>query len=357
MHSHGNLMAFAANVAEYLRADAADRVLGLLPVSFSYGLNQLLTTLYVGGHLVLHKAPFPADIVRTLSEKRITGFAAVPSLWSQILDYLDKEPTSLPALRYVTNASDALSKRNARRLRRHIPAADLILMYGSTEVLRSTYLPPELLDRKAGAIGKAIPNVEVFVVGEDGQLRGPGEQGELVQRGAQVSQGYWNNPEETSRRFRVCAALPGPDKLAYHSGDIVRIDADGVHWFVSRVGWMVKSGGFRFSIEEIERLLRESELVGDAAAFALPDESKGQVVEVAVTSKTGAPLDRAELERHCYRAMPSHMLPRAFHLVAQIPLLPNGKRDRETLRSQLAAGESSAPAGRARSPSSVRDAC
>ena len=338
MHSNRNLVAFAANVAEYLHVDATDRVLGLLPVSFSYGLNQLLTTLSVGGQLVLQKAPFPADVVRNLAAKRITGFAAVPSLWSQILDYLDEVPTNLPDLRYVTNAGDALSEKNARRLRRHLPHADIICMYGSTEALRTSYLPPDLVDAKTGSIGKAIPNVEVFVIGDDGRICGPGEQGELVQRGAQISQGYWNNPEETSRRFHHCAALahlPGSAENVYHSGDLVRIDEDGLLWFVSRADWMIKSGGFRFSIEYVERLLAQSGLVGDAAAFSLPHESMGQIVNAAVTRKAGVALDTKELERYCFKAMPSHMIPRAFHVVDRIPLLANGKRDREALRRQV----------------------
>jgi acyl-CoA synthetase (AMP-forming)/AMP-acid ligase II len=360
MHSQGNLLAFASNVAEYLQARATDRVLGLLPISFSYGLNQLLTTLCVGGHLVLQKAPFPVDVVRSLADNQITGFAAVPSLWSQLLDYLDKRPTSLPSLRYVTNAGDAISEANARRLRRHLPKTDIVLMYGSTEALRTSYLAPGLFDKKMGSIGNAIPNAEVFVVGENGRVCGPGEQGELVQRGAQVSQGYWNNPAETSRRFRRCSALPGEsgtDPSVYHSGDIVRIDEDGLLWFVSRADWMVKSGGFRFSIEDVERLLLESGLVGEVAAFSLPDESRGQVVNVAVTRRAGGSLDPAELERYCFKAMPSHMIPRAFHLVEELPVLGNGKRDREALRRQIAGTASRGPGRNVVVPSPARDAC
>jgi acyl-CoA synthetase (AMP-forming)/AMP-acid ligase II len=200
----------------------------------------------------------------------------------------------------------------------------------------------------------------VFVVGENGRVCGPGEQGELVQRGAQVSQGYWNNPAETSRRFRRCSALPGEsgtDPSVYHSGDIVRIDEDGLLWFVSRADWMVKSGGFRFSIEDVERLLLESGLVGEVAAFSLPDESRGQVVNVAVTRRAGGSLDPAELERYCFKAMPSHMIPRAFHLVEELPVLGNGKRDREALRRQIAGTASRGPGRNVVVPSPARDAC
>jgi amino acid adenylation domain-containing protein len=338
MHSHRNLLAFAANVAEYLDASANDRVLGLLPINFSYGLNQALTTLYVGGTLVLPKAPFPADIVKTLVEKRITGLAAVPSVWSQLLTYLDQKPTDLSWLRYVTNAGGKLPERNALRLRQHLPHTDIILMYGSTEALRTTYLAPELFSAKLGAMGKPIPNVEVFVLGSDGKLCGPGQQGELLQRGGHVSQGYWNNPDETALRFHGCPALRdfGADERVYHSGDIVRIDEDGVLWFVSRADWMVKSGGFRFSLEEVESLLTESGLVAEAAVFSVDDDTMGQVVHAVVAAKVGDELDRSVLWRYCWKAMPSHMIPRTFQIwQSPLPVLPNGKLDRVSLRRQI----------------------
>lgn len=338
MHSQGNLLQFAVNVAEYLGVRATDRVLGLLPVSFGYGLNQLLTTLYVGATLVLQKAPFPAEVVKTLVRERITGLAAVPSVWGQLLAFLDQEPTPLESIRYVTNAGGHLSEDNARRLRAHVPRANIVLMYGSTEALRSTYLPPELFESKVGSIGKAIPNVQVFVLDGAGKPCAVGEPGELVHHGAHLSQGYWNNPQETALRFKPAPGLAADigDDVVYHSGDLVKSDADGVLWFVSRIGWMVKSGGFRFSLAEVEELVLESGLCAEAAAFSVEDAMLGQVVHVVVTPKAGTSFDATALERYCWKAMPSYMLPKAFHpWQGALPLLANGKLDRATLSEQL----------------------
>ena len=191
---------------------------------------------------------------------------------------------------------------------------------------------------KPGAIGKAIPNVEVFVVGQDGHLCGPGEQGELVQRGSQVSQGYWNNPDETARRFRACPNLPGPavDPRVYYSGDIVRVDADGCLWFVQRADWMVKSGGFRFNLEEVEECLLQSGLLAEAAVFPVDDDTLGQVVHAVVVARSTVSLTQKQLEHYCWKALPSHMIPRAFYLRQDaLPLLPNGKLDRMLLRQQV----------------------
>ena len=338
MHSQANLVSFAAGVAQYLRVTPKDRVLGLLPVSFGYGLSQVLTTLYVGATLVLQKAPFPAEVVKSALHERITGLAAVPSLWNQLLDYLDERPTALPDVRYVTNAGGHLSTANGRRLRACLPHADIVLMYGSTETLRSTYLPPGDFDSKMGAMGRAIPNVEVFVI-KDNKICEADEPGELVHRGGHLSQGYWNNTEETARRFRRAPALQqhGCDEPVYHSGDLVRRDADGVLWFVSRASWMVKSGGFRFSLGEVEESLLASGLVIQAAALAVDDAMLGQAVHAVVTPPEGSAFDPGALDRYCWKAMPSYMMPKSFRLwEGSLPLLPNGKLDRAQLYKQVA---------------------
>lgn len=338
MHSQGNLLAFATSVARYLRLTPDDRVLGLLPISFGYGLSQLLSTWLAGGTLVLQKAPFPAEVVKAIVRERISGLAAVPSVWAQIIAYLEQEPTELDSLRYVTNAGGHLPESRARRLRELLPSADIVLMYGSTETLRSTYLPPELFASKLGSIGRAIPNVDVFVVDGEGRPCDIGQPGELVHRGAHISQGYWNNPEETASRFRPAPGLREQigDEVVYFSGDLVRRDADGILWFLSRIGWMVKSGGFRFSLSEVEALTLESGLVQEAVAISVDDDMLGQVVHVAVSARPGESIDPAALERHSWKSMPSYMMPKGFHVwEGALPLLANGKVDRQRVREEL----------------------
>jgi amino acid adenylation domain-containing protein len=340
MHSQENLLQFALNVAEYLKLQRDDRLLGLLPISFGYGLNQLLTALLVGGRLVLQKAPFPAEVVKTLASEGVTGLAAVPSVWQQLLSFLDQTPTALPSLRYLTNAGGHLNPEAAQRLRHHLPGAEIVLMYGSTETLRSTFLPPALFESKLGSIGMAIPNVEIQVIDPEGHPCAVDQPGELVHCGSHVSQGYWNNPEETRARFRDGSAFGErwANRAVYHSGDLVRRDADGVLWFVSRAGWMVKSGGFRFSLLEVEDTLMRSGLLEQVAAFTVDHEALGQAVHVAFSPRGAAPCDNASLERYCWQAMPSYMIPKSFFpWQGQFPLLANGKLDRVALVAALQA--------------------
>ncbi len=341
MHSQQNLLDFASNVAGYLELTASDRILGLLPISFGYGLNQLLSAFYVGATLVLPKAPFPAEVIRTLVSEEITGLAAVPSVWHQLREYLDEVPTELPALRYITSSGGTFRASEARRLRGHLPNCEIVLMYGSTECLRSTYLPATSFDAKPGSMGQAIPNVDVFIVNEEGALCAPGEVGQLVHRGAHVSQGYWKNEKATAESFRMLPALKDRygDERMYWSGDLVKADSEGSLWFVSRSEWMVKSAGFRFSLAEVERTVSEVGCVSQAVAVIVEDVALGQAVEVFVRLNEGEAFDVEEIKRESRRSMPSYMLPKVFHLwEGDFPERPNGKLDRVALHQARTQG-------------------
>jgi acyl-CoA ligase (AMP-forming) (exosortase A-associated) len=345
MLSHLNLLLGARSVARYLDMRASDRVLSLLPLSFDYGLNQLLTAFLLGATLVLAPIAMPSELVKTLLSERVTGFAAVPPVWSQVVRYLREVKTELPALRYLTNSGGKIPESTLRALPELFPGARIYLMYGLTEAFRSTYLEPERFQQKLGAIGQAIPNVEVFVVKAGRGLAGPGEEGELVHRGSLISAGYWNRPAATAAKIRVCpelAPLLGDEKVVY-SGDTVRVDEDGDLWFVGRADTMIKSMGFRLSPTEVEEIVHQSGLVQEAVAFGVEDELAGQVVHVCVAAGT-RDVDHDALMAHCRAHMPHYMLPRRIHgWPSEMPRTASGKIDVpavvRVLRARLA-GES-----------------
>src|SRR5436853_1481863 len=137
----------------------------------------------------------------------------------------------LPALRVVTNAGGHLRVDLVRALRRSQPHAGLFLMYGLTEAMRCTYLPPEEVDRHPDSIGRAIPGAEVMVINEDGSPAAPGEVGELVHRGPTVTLGYWRDPALSARVFRPNPLRPSgaPDsERVVYTGDLVRRDEEGL---------------------------------------------------------------------------------------------------------------------------------
>jgi acyl-CoA ligase (AMP-forming) (exosortase A-associated) len=335
--SHGNLLAGVRIVSRYLDLRPDDRILSVLPWSFDYGLNQLLSACALGATLVLQRSHLPADICRALADHEITGCAGVPPLWIQLLSEISPlSRMSLPSLRYLTNSGGALPAAIVARYRALLPHTRIYLMYGLTEAFRSTYLPPELIDERPTSMGRAIPETEILVVAEDGRTCGPGEVGELVHRGPTVAQGYWDDPEATARVWRP-DTLPGgdPRRQVVFSGDLVRRDQDGWLYFVSRRDCLIKTQGHRVSPEEVEEVLLESPLVGEAAVCGRADPERGMrvvahVVPARPESAGAAPSLLRELDEFCRREMPSHMVP-TIVLHESLPRTSSGKIDRQRL--------------------------
>ena len=232
-----------------------------------------------------------------------------------------------------------MPKTTLDRLRSLFPGATPFLMYGLTEAFRSTYLDPSEIDRRPGSIGKAIPNAEILVVRPDGSVCDPGEEGELVHRGALVAMGYWNDPEGTAQRFRpVPAREPGlsTDEIAVWSGDTVVRDEDGFLYFVGRDDEMIKTFGYRVSPTEIEDAAYNTGLVCDAVALGVADMKLGQQVVLVVSPTSGTTVDVDSLLARMRQALPLYMLPQRVEVKQRIPRSPNGKFDRALLRKELA---------------------
>ncbi|MBN2192281.1 MAG: AMP-binding protein [Polyangiaceae bacterium] len=323
MLSHRNLVAGARSVARYLRLREDDRLLSVLPYSFDYGLNQLTTMLLLGGTVVHQPLSMPTEVARSLAEQHITGFAAVPPLWNQLVRLLDEAPVALPSLRRITNSGGKIPRPILELMPKVFPGVDIYLMYGLTEAFRSTYLDPACFSVKAGAIGRAIPGAETYIIKPGVGIAGPGEQGELVHRGPLVSPGYWGKPEATAEKIRPCPELRSliGDEPVVYSGDTVRIDEDGDYWFVGRNDTMLKASGFRVSPDEVEDLVAQSGLVGDVVAFGVDHEDFGHAIHVAVSPLPG--FDEGALVAHCRRAMPSYMVPAGIH-VWDVPMPRTG---------------------------------
>jgi acyl-CoA ligase (AMP-forming) (exosortase A-associated) len=336
MLSHANVIAGATIVSTYLGITSSDRILAVLPFSFDAGLNQLMTAFQQGGTIVLIQFVFAREIVQVLLKERITGLAGVPTLWSLLAQpnsTLQKQP--LQDLRYITNTGGAMPQTVLATLRQTLPTTKIFLMYGLTEAFRSTYLPPEELDRRPTSMGKAIPDTEILLIKEDGTLCGPGEVGELVHRGPTVSMGYWGRPEDTARVLRPNPLLPpelGDCERVCYSGDLVNMDEDGFLYYIGRRDAMIKSSGFRISPTEIEEALFSTGKLRGAAAIGIPDEELGQSIKVFVVPKDGDPLDTEALLAYCGEKLPRYMVPRAVEVLDELPKTTSGKVDYPALR-------------------------
>ena len=337
--SHRNLVAGAASVASYLDNAPDDTILAALPLSFDAGFSQLTTAFHACARVVLINYLLPKDVLNAVVKERVTGLTAVPPLWIQLSQL--KWPASVTEhLRYIANTGGRMPEETLRILRTHLPKTRPFLMYGLTEAFRSTYLPPEEVDRRPDSIGKAIPNAEILVLRDDGTPCAPDEPGELVHRGALVGLGYWNDAAKTAERYKP---LPGRaaelvlPEIAVFSGDTVRMDAEGFLYFVGRRDEMIKTSGYRVSPTEIEEVLYSTQQVGECAAFGVAHAVLGQAVVVVVTPHPGGTLDEAALLAQCRDRLPIYMLPAKIHTRrGSLPRNPNGKIDRKAIAAEFA---------------------
>ena len=335
--SHRNLIVGAESVSHYLKNNANDVILSALPLSFDAGFSQITTAMNVGAHVVLMNYLLAGDIVKLCSKHAVTGLTCVPPLWIQIAE--QSWPATVGAqLRYFANTGGKMPRSTLDKLRHIFPRAAPYLMYGLTEAFRSTYLDPAEVDRRPDSIGKAIPNAEIVILRPDGTRCAPGEEGELVHRGALVGLGYWNDPARTAERFRP---MPGHDQpwrkpeIAVFSGDFVVSDAEGFLFFVGRKDDMIKTSGYRVSPTEIEEVAYDTGLVGDAVAIGVDDAKLGQRIVLVVSPVSGKVLDPEGLLVAMKRLLPLYMLPSAVLVRDTLPRSPNGKFDRTLIREEL----------------------
>ena len=328
MLSHANLWLGAISVAHYLALAPADRVLGVLPLSFDYGQNQLFSTWEAGACVVPFDYLLPRDVYRAIERERITTLAGVPPLWAQLLD-VDPQEIDTRSLKRITNSGGALTRRLIGGLRERFAQADIYSMYGLTEAFRSTYLEPALVADHPDSIGRAIPFAEIMIVRPDGTEAAVDEPGELVHAGPLVAQGYWQDPERTAARFRPAPAWSQAGGMAVWSGDTAVRDADGLLRFVGRDDEMIKSAGNRISPNEIEEAITAGGETSEAVAIGVPDERQGQaIVVVAKGDGSAEPILRERLRRD----LPNFMQPGRYIWLTELPRNANGKLDRAGLR-------------------------
>lgn len=336
--SHRNLVAGAQSVAQYLGNVPEDCILAVLPLSFDAGFSQLTTGFSAGAHVVLLDYLLPRDVVRVCARHGVTGLTCVPPLWHQLAEQEWPEEAAR-RLRYFANTGGRMPRPTLDRLRSHFPQAAPYLMYGLTEAFRSTYLDPAEVDRRPDSIGKAIPNAEVLVVREDGTECAPGEEGELVHRGALVALGYWGDPERTAERFKPApgrpAGVPTPEPAVW-SGDMVVRDEEGFLFFVGRRDEMIKTSGYRVSPTELEEAAHASGLVSEVVALGLEDARLGQRIVLVASGPDGQEPDVAALLAHLRRALPRYMVPQQVLARPTLPRSPNGKLDRALLKREAA---------------------
>jgi acyl-CoA synthetase (AMP-forming)/AMP-acid ligase II len=336
--THGALRAGVAAVSGYLGLTDDDRIASLLPFSSVYGLNQLLCCVAVTASLVIESSPLPLHIVERLRTDRVSVVAGVPPLWLQLLAVPSFTTEPIPSLRIIQNAGGHCPREAVRKLREAQPRAAIFLQYGMTETFRSTYLPPEEVDRRPDSMGKAMPGVEILVIDEEGRACAPGEIGELVHNGPTIAAGYWGDPNATARVFRPhpFASADSHAARVVYSGDMVRRDEAGFLYFVSRRDRLIKTLGFRVGPDEVVDVLFASGQISEAAITTEPDAQRGErIIAYVVLGATGS---QAALQLFCRTELPRHMQPARIEWRQSLARLPSGKYDLDAIRGEAVGG-------------------
>jgi acyl-CoA ligase (AMP-forming) (exosortase A-associated) len=331
MLSHANLWLGANSVAHYLKLAPEDVVLGVLPLSFDYGQNQLFSTWAAGAAVAPLDYLTARDVMKAIDRLGATTLAGVPPLWVQLLE-AEWPAETAAKLRRLTNSGGALTVRLVRLLRERFPHADLYPMYGLTEAFRSTYLDPALVDANPESIGRAIPHAEVMIVRPDGTEAAPDEPGELVHAGPLVAQGYWRDPERTAIRFKPAPAFSRHGGTAVWSGDTAMRGGDGLLRFVGRDDEMIKSAGNRISPGEVEEAVLAGGEAAEAVAIGIPDPRLGQAIVIIAR---GDPASEPALRDRLKRELPNFMQPARIEWRDDLPRNANGKLDRAALRASV----------------------
>jgi amino acid adenylation domain-containing protein len=330
MMTHQSMVFAAGSIAQYLRLGPDERILGLLPLAFDYGLYQLLMNVLKGGTLVLERSfAFPAQIVKRVQEEEATVFPGVPTVYATLLSMRRGMEFELPSVRRVTNTAAALPATFHAELARIFPNALVFAMYGLTECKRVSYLEPELLAEKPTSVGKAIPGTETMVLREDMTPVEPGETGVLYVRGPHVMVGYWNKPEQTAEMI-VGGPLPGEKMLC--AQDHFTLDEDGFLYFVGRSDDIIKTRGEKVSPIEVENAIFDIEGVKEAAVIGVPDEVLGEAIKAFVVLDEGAELTEQEIIAASRTRLENFMVPASVEFRAELPTTATGKVRRKSLK-------------------------
>jgi long-chain acyl-CoA synthetase len=337
MHTQSSMVFAIASISQYLKIKQEDRILSVLPLAFSYGLYQLLISVWQGATLILEKSfNYPAQIFNRLHEQQATIFPAIPTIYALMIAADKRSPLSFPSISRITNAGAALPPAFIAPLQSIFPAADLYAMYGQTECNRACYLPPEYLqddeyEKYSASVGVAIPGTEIFLVNDQGQRLPIESEGFLCVRGHHLMAGYWQKPELTKQVLKK-NVITGESIL--HTGDWFYMDKKGFLFFKGRSDDIIKSRGEKVSPTEIEHALTSIDGVNEAAVVAQEDDNLGQAIIAFVTLNQADLIDR-KIKKLLMDKVEAYMVPKEVIILQELPKTANGKIDKLSLRARL----------------------
>ncbi len=333
MQTHQAMLFSVLSLIEYLRLSFTDVILLVLPISFDYGLYQLLMAVNLGATVVVENSfTYPSSIYKKIKEEHVTVFPGVPSIFAAMLATNRRNKLYFPGVTRVTSTAAHLPVSFIPDLKKMFPNALIYKMYGQTECKRISFLDPEYLELKPASVGKAIPGTEVFILSKEGQPVGCGESGILYVRGPHVMLGYWDDPGLTAEVLKD-GLFYGDRVLCTH--DSFHMDDDGFLYFEGRSDDMLNIGGFKISIIEVESALYSIPGVVEAAVVGSNDPILGQAIRAYLVVEDGIDLTENQIKRNCLESLGKMMVPKTIVFLDKMPKTHNGKIDKKLLISMV----------------------
>lgn len=323
MMTHHNMVSAAKSITQYLENKPEDIILNTLPISFDYGLYQVLMAFLVGATVILEKTfVYPYKVIERIIKEKVTGFPIVPTISAILFQKEEIKKKNFDHLRYITNTAASLPESHILKLREFFPDTKIYSMYGLTECKRVSFLSPEQIDIRPTSVGKGMPNTELHIVDNNGNPLGPNEIGELVVSGSNVMKGYWELPEETAKKLR-----PGfnPGETVLYTGDLFKMDEEGYLYFIARKDDIIKSRGEKVGPKEVENVIYGIVGVVEVAVTGVDDPILGQAIKASVVLSNGSNLTEKAIKKFCSEHLEDFMVPKHVEFISEIPKTSSGK--------------------------------
>lgn len=325
--SHLAVYMGALSCAHEMRFTEKDRLGSMMPLFHVAQLNAFATpTLFVGGTVVIMNGFEPYTLLRTIQEQKLTFIFALPKMYRELIDVPEFDDYDVSSLRRAGYAMAPIPKSDLLRGMEKL-GCEFSLGFGQTEMTpTSTIFHPEHQLSHHGSVGTQIINVQIEIMDDDGDILPRGESGEIVYRGPQALEGYLDNPDATAEAMKYGW---------FHSGDLGRIDDDGVLWFEDRKKDVIKTGGENVSSLEVERALLEvHEDIKEVAVIGLPHPRWIEAITAVVIRHPGSTLDEAAIAEGLSSRLASFKRPKAIILADDLPRTATGKIQKNVLRRQ-----------------------
>jgi fatty-acyl-CoA synthase len=317
------------NAGVFFGLTPADRVLIVVPLFHSFGLQILaVPTLWAGGLVVLQPRFEPSTVWRAVAEHRITFLGGVPTMFAALLEAFDRERPDVSSLRFLFTAGAAIPVDVIHAFAKRGLA--LKQGFGQTETSILCCLDAADAVRKAGSVGRPVPHAELRIVRRESlagppavwQDCAPGESGEIVVRGPITMTGYWERPEATAETLR---------DGWLRTGDLGSFDAEGFVTLTGRSKELFISGGENVYPRQVEAVYEQHPAIREVAVVGVPDPQWGEVGRAYVVLQPGAVLDAEALERFGRERLASFKVPRSFVAVPALPRTASGKVQKHRL--------------------------